>query len=145
MAFKDGPYLSGFAICQAVTHDDDGTPTLHGVFSGVVLDLPDLGPSRSFMSAVGLVIFIGFLAGRFAGNRRVALTLLHPGGKEQQGFAKSWLFIPDESSSDAVETTIVVTAPGVHWFRLWLDRKVIAEIPLLAYLPEADRQTRLHA
>ena len=132
-----GPYLAAAFFCENVIEDKaDGALSAIRIIDQIKIglrDSPDF-PTEENRLPVSISGLLSFKTGHSKEKEHVVrVTMISPTGKVNVPFEQTLRFTAPEhgGSNLTLRTTIMVVNGGLFWFKVYLDDKLIAHMPLL--------------
>jgi hypothetical protein len=131
-----GPYLQAALLCERILRETDGSITIVRIIDRVTFQVPDVPlPGTALFGGLGyqLWAFLSFKTGSARGKKDLRIKSFSPDGSKAMDDLVLPLEFDGEGESGAIATiqmNVLFRTAGIHWFRVFLDGRLITHVPL---------------
>lgn len=128
----EGPWLSLAVICEKVIEDKENRLSLIGLMDRITFAAagPE-APAQMPPVTISLMVVVGFKSGFARGSYMVGMQPVSPSGKRGPLLSTQLLFEGEDRGANFISQVMAnLTEPGLHWFDIMLENRVVTRIPL---------------
>ena len=144
---QGGPYLRCALICERVLEEKDNVLSAIRIFERFIVAAtgPD-APESIPKTAVPFALLISFIPGEARGSARVQVQMEEPSGLKRDPLEFTVHFdAPSSPVNLILNFQLDTEQPGLYWFDVLLDGRLITRVPLLLQYQATRLPSRGHA